>query len=68
MHKAILIMHLQVANVAAMRAIGAAETKYGQNHLVTTTLRMEQKELSDYIAQLKQEEANYTMKKEPKAS
>lgn len=68
MHKAMLIIHLQVANVAAMRAIGAATAKYGQHHLVTTTLRMEQKELSDYIAQLQQEEANLITKKEGKAS
>lgn len=67
MHKPMLIRHLQVANVAAMRAIGAAEQKYGNNHLVTTTLKMEQKELSDYIAQLQQEEANHTTQKEKRA-
>lgn len=67
MHKQMLIRHLQVANVAAMRAIGAAEGKYGNNHLVTTTLKMEQKELSDYIAQLQQEEANFTTQKEKRS-
>ena len=67
MQKQMLIRHLQVANMAQMRAIGAAEAKYGNNHLLTTTLRMEQKELSDYIAQLQQEDANFPTQKEKRS-
>lgn len=55
MHKQMLIRHLQVALIAQKRAITAALQKYGENHIMTTTLRMEEKELADYITKLQTE-------------
>lgn len=49
MHKQMLVRHLGVALLAQNRAIRVAQEKYGDNHLITTTLKMEAKELADYI-------------------
>lgn len=56
MHKQMLIRHLELALKACERGTKMAIEKYGTNHLVTTTLTMEEKELRDYIDKLKVEE------------
>ena len=55
MQKQMLIRHLNVALIAQRRAVNAATEKYGTNHLLYTTLRMEEKELADYIDKLQSE-------------
>lgn len=54
MHKPMLIRHLEIALAAQRRAVRMGQEKYGDNHLVTTTLKMEEKELSDYILKIQQ--------------
>lgn len=53
MHKQTIIRHLDIALSAQRRAVRMGQEKYGDNHLVTQTLKMEEKELSDYIDKLK---------------
>lgn len=55
MHKQMLVRHLGIALLAQNRAIRAAEEKYGTNHILTTTLKMEGKELADYILKIENE-------------
>lgn len=55
MHKQMLIRHLGVALLAQNRAIRVSQDKYGDNHIMTTTLKMEAKELADYIYSLENE-------------
>lgn len=53
MHKPMIIRHLEIALAAQKRAVRMSQDKYGDNHLVTTTLKMEEKDLSDYIDKLR---------------
>lgn len=55
MHKPMLVRHLKSALQGARRSTTQAHQKYGDNHIMTTTMKMEEKELADYISKLENE-------------